>query len=134
LRHALFILCTAASLSFAVVAPAAENEADIESAMQSGEIRPLEELIRSAKSRQPGKITEIELGHEDGRYVVEIDVLDDAGVKHELTLDAKTAEILSSEIDDDVESEAASGNSNDEDETAEAQCDDEDEDDEEDEG
>ena len=81
-----------------------QKKADIESAMQSGEIRPLEELIQRAKSRQPGKITEIERGLEDGRHVVEIDVLDDSGVKPDPAPDAKTAEILSSESDDDDDS------------------------------
>ncbi len=134
--HLLVMLCAATTVGVTTVASAEENEqgsVDIESAMKSGEIVPLEEIIQRAKSQFPGKVTEIELGYSEGRYVYEVDVMDDNGVKRELKLDARTAELLSSEIDDDDENEAAATEGECKDEVAQADPDDEEEEDDEDE-
>ena len=68
---------------------------------QTGEILPQEQILERASSRQPGEVTEIELKKKDGRYAYEVDVVDDQGVKRELTFDAKTGEFLVSEKDDE---------------------------------
>lgn len=118
-QRSIILLCSAVAVGFTMFASAAENEqdnVDIEGAMKAGEILPLEEIIHRAKSEVPGRITEIELGHSDGRYLYEVDVMDDSGVKRELKLDAKSAELLSSEVDDDDEDEVAEADSGDEDE------------------
>jgi uncharacterized membrane protein YkoI len=129
LSHSLAMLCAAASIG-AVAAAAEEkdeqeNTVDIQGAIQSGEILPLEEILQRALSQFPGKVTEIELGSTDGRYRYEVDVTDDAGVKRELVLDAKTAELLSMEIDNDDEESASAGGGDEE-----AAADDDDDDDE----
>jgi hypothetical protein len=49
-------------------------------------------------------------------YVYEIDMVDEGGVKMEPKLDAKTAELLSIEIDEDDEDEVAEAESDEEDE------------------
>ena len=118
MNYKLAVLCAVASIGMTVVALAAENEQgriDIESAMKSGEILPLDEIIQRAKSQISGRVTEIELGYDQNRYVYEIDVMDESGVKTELKLDAKTAELLSSEIDDDDEDEIAEAGGDEED-------------------
>ena len=125
----LIMFCAAISVVTALAASAAEmeNAVDIENAIKSGDILPLEEVIGRATALYPGKVTEIELGSRDGRYMYEIDVVDEAGIKRELRLDAKTAELLSSEIDDDDADEVAAAQS--EDTGAAAQEDDDDDDD-----
>src|SRR6185312_12439335 len=98
----LFMFCAAISVVTALAASAAETEnvIDIDNAIKSGDILPLDEIVRRATAQYPGKITEIELGSSDGRYMYEIDIVDEGGIKRELRLDAKTAELLSSEVDD----------------------------------
>ena len=54
----------------------------------------------------------------------EIDVVDEAGVKRELKLDAKTAELLSSEIDNDDAEELAATDSEDQEAAANDEGDD----------
>jgi hypothetical protein len=122
----LVMLCAAISVWTALPATAGEmeNDIDIGNAMKSGEIMPLEEIIQRATSQYPGKITEIELGSSEGRYMYEIDVVDEGGVKRELKLDAKTAELLSSEVDEDDSSEVATAESPDENAAAQEEDDD----------
>ena len=125
----LVLLCAAVSVGTALAVSAAEveNAVDIGNAIKSGDILPLEQVIDRATAEYPGTITEIELGSSDGRYTYEIDVVDDAGVKRELQLDAKTAELLSSKLDNDDADELAKADSEDED--AAAQDDDDGDDD-----
>jgi uncharacterized membrane protein YkoI len=110
----MIMLCAAASIGGVMAAAAEEKEkdeqentADIGSAVTAGEIMSLQEIIKRATDRYPGKVTEIELGSSDGRYQYEVDVTDAGGVKRELILDAKTAELLSSEVDEDDEKSAS---------------------------
>ena len=102
----LIMLCAAVSMGTAVVGLAGGNSqgsADVESARKSGEILPQEEIIQRAKSQHPGRVTEIELEHKHGRYVYEVDVVDESSVKWELKFDAKTGDLISSEADEDDE-------------------------------
>jgi uncharacterized membrane protein YkoI len=57
------------------------------------------------KLQYPGKVAENELGHSEGRYMHEVDVMDDNGVNRECKLDAKTAWLLSSEVEEDDKDE-----------------------------
>ena len=111
------LFCAAISVGTALAVSAAEveeNAVDIGNAIKSGDILPLEQVIDRATAEYPGTITEIELGSSDGRYTYEIDVVDDAGVKRELQLDAKTAELLSAKLDNDDAEELAKADSEDE--------------------
>ena len=63
-------------------------------------ILPLEEILQRVKAQHPGRVTETELEHKDGRDVYEIDVVGDDGVKQELKYDAWTGEQLSAEVED----------------------------------
>ncbi|WP_016907355.1 PepSY domain-containing protein [Streptomyces xiaopingdaonensis] len=57
----------------------------------------------------PGDVTELELDHDDGRYVWEADVLGKGGGWHEVTLDADSGRLLEKhkERADDAEERAA---------------------------
>lgn len=67
---------------------------------QQGDILPLEQVIESAMAVKSGQILETELDEEDGRYVYELEILDDRGQVWELELDASTAELLELESED----------------------------------
>lgn len=59
------------------------------------------EAIAIALEAQPGTIAEIGLEHEDGRVVIEIEVVNQFEQEIEFQLDAETGEILSTHLDDD---------------------------------
>jgi len=67
---------------------------------QSGKIIPLEDLIKQVRRDYPGRIIEIELEDEDGRYVYELELVDENGVVWELEVDASTGQVLKYEQDD----------------------------------
>jgi hypothetical protein len=90
-------VCTSTVLAFAGDAA----KPDIEEALKSGEILPLDAIIKAMTERYPGRVTEIELGSKKGRYLYEIDVVNDRGLKIEFKLDAKSGKLLSSKLDDD---------------------------------
>ena len=102
----LIMLCAAASMGVALVGVAVGDDrgsVDVESARKSGEILPQDEIIQRAKAERPGKITEIELEHKRGRYIYQVDVVGESGTKSELKFDAKTGDLISSEVDEDDE-------------------------------
>ena len=55
---------------------------------ESGDIMPLEDLLRKIRADHPGRVIEIELEQEHDRYVYELEVVDDEGVVWELYFDA----------------------------------------------
>jgi uncharacterized membrane protein YkoI len=67
---------------------------------QSGRILPLETIVQRAKAVHPGKLLDIELERDDGRYVYELEMLDERGVVWELKYDAATGALLKQERED----------------------------------
>lgn len=61
---------------------------------------PLEEIIAKAKQEKGGRVVEAELDRDFGRYVYEVEIVDDAGVEWELKYDARTGKLLRTERDD----------------------------------
>lgn len=70
-------------------------------AVAAGEILPLGEILERRRSKLAGRILEVELEREDGRWVYEIEVLQADGRKCEVEIDAATARVLEVETDDD---------------------------------
>jgi uncharacterized membrane protein YkoI len=66
-------------------------------ALQAGEIRPLEEVLRAVRSILPGDVVGVELDRDDGRWIYEIKVLSPDGRRREVEIDARDLRIL--EID-----------------------------------
>jgi uncharacterized membrane protein YkoI len=66
---------------------------------ESGTILPLEDLMRTIQAQQPGRILELELEHEGGRYLYEIEILDKQGAVWEFKVDAATGEIIERELE-----------------------------------
>ena len=69
--------------------------------VKSGEIIPLEQLLQQVINSQKNKLhlLEAELERESGRYVYELELVDEQGVVRELLFDAKTGEALGEEND-----------------------------------
>jgi len=65
-----------------------------------GEILPLEQIINKARQQYTGRILEVELEREDGRYIYELELLDDKGTVWELEFDAKSGELIKKRKDD----------------------------------
>jgi len=67
---------------------------------QQGKILPLEQIITAAMAVKPGQILETELEEDDGRFVYELEILDEAGQVWELELDATTADLIELDNED----------------------------------
>jgi len=68
--------------------------------LDSGEILPLEVILKNVRQIIPGKVLEVELEKEDQQIVYEIEVLGDDGVITEIYINAKTGKKLFSKEDD----------------------------------
>jgi len=66
----------------------------------SGEILPLESILKKIRLTFPGKILEIELEKEHGQIAYEIEILGEDGVVREIYINAKTGKLLSVKEDD----------------------------------
>ena len=62
--------------------------------LESGEILPLEDILKNVRYKFPGKIIEVELEKINQRIVYEIEILSDYGVITELYINPKTGEVL----------------------------------------
>jgi len=61
----------------------------------SGEILPLEAILKNIRRTFPGKILEVELEKEDGKIAYEVEILGEDGVVREIYINAKTGKLLS---------------------------------------
>ena len=67
---------------------------------QAGEIVAAQPLVEDARHRRPGKLLEIELEREEGRYVYEIEMVDGRGRVWEYFYDAATGRFLREKLDE----------------------------------
>jgi len=67
--------------------------------LEQGEILSLNEIMKQANSRIPGKILEVELEEKGGSIVYEIEFLSEQGIIMEMTVDARTGKLISLEED-----------------------------------
>ena len=66
---------------------------------EAGEILPLEQVIEKAKKERPGRLLEAELKEKEGRFIYELELLDEKGVVWELKYDAKSGRLLKTKQD-----------------------------------
>lgn len=86
---------------FATQALRADDDSDRARLLkQQGTILPLEQIIAAAIAVKPGQILETELEEDDGRFVYELEILDETGEVWELELDATSAELIELENED----------------------------------
>ena len=61
---------------------------------QRGDILSLDRILQEARGQHPGRVLESELEQKDGRYVYEVELVDDQGRVREMKFDARTGEVL----------------------------------------
>jgi len=93
------------SVLMAVVQTAAQadDDDDHEQARRlkdSGQILPLEQIIKAAQAEHRGRVIEVELKTKNGRYVYEVELLDQHGEVWELYFDAASGELIKRKRDD----------------------------------
>lgn len=75
------------------LAHAGEQER-VRQAVAEGRLQPLSDIMSTVRQRYPGRVTDVELEHEDGRYVYEIDVLGANRQEVEIRVDGASGAIL----------------------------------------
>lgn len=63
-------------------------------------VLPLQRFIDDAQERFPGRLLEVELEWDDGRYVYELEIVTRSGIVLELEYDAVTGKLLDVDEDD----------------------------------
>lgn len=66
----------------------------------AGTILPLEQVIEHARKHAQGRLIEAELKHRNGRYLYEVELLNERGELWEVLLDAATGELVKIELED----------------------------------
>jgi uncharacterized membrane protein YkoI len=67
---------------------------------ESGDILPLETILKKVRLMYPGKVLEIELEMEADQIVYEVEILGKDGVVREVYINAKNGTLLSNKWDD----------------------------------
>lgn len=67
-------------------------------ALAEGRIRPLSDILATLDGQLGGRVLDVELDEEDGRFVYEIKVVTPRGRRREIEVDAATGRIL--KVDD----------------------------------
>lgn len=97
------LLCALVGLGAAVTAARADDDHDARDhdrarrAREAGEILPLVTVLTNVEREFTGKVIEVELDRDDGRWVYEFELLTPAGSVLELTYDAATGRFLEGE-------------------------------------
>jgi len=90
------VFCAGLFLVTAMAAAAKDlDPAEVEAARKAGKILPEEDVVQRAQAKRAGKVSAVELERKYGRYVYEVHIVDDAGAKWEVKLDAKTGAVMS---------------------------------------
>lgn len=90
----------AASPEAPITAPETQlQHDDARRALQSGLVRPLEDILAEIRRNFPGEVIEIEFEQEDGRYIYEIEMIRPDGRVIEVTMDAKSMAVITVEDD-----------------------------------
>ncbi|WP_336490283.1 PepSY domain-containing protein [Methylobacterium nigriterrae] len=93
-RLSLLITVAAAILSVVPDLSHGSEQERAREALERGEIRPLDQVLRVARERVPGEVVKVELEREDGRWVYEIKILTESGKRREVEIDANSLEVL----------------------------------------
>lgn len=70
-------------------------------ALQAGEILPLSDILAAAEAARPGRVIELELERDDGRWIYELELVTREGRLYEMEIDAATATVLELEREED---------------------------------
>jgi len=68
--------------------------------VEQGEILPLQQILDLLGQQQVGRVLEVELEHEHGRYIYEIELLGEDGRVLEYEMDAASGEIINTKLEE----------------------------------
>jgi len=88
----LFVLLVASS--FTVLADDAEDHDRARQALEAGEILPLKSVLETVTADTPGRVLEVELDRQHGRWVYEIKLLRQGGSVVKLWVDASDGAVI----------------------------------------
>jgi uncharacterized membrane protein YkoI len=94
------VLLLSVALLGAVAADSDIDQDEARRLRQSGDILPLTEILDIGSTTQPGRVIEVELERERGRYIYEVELLDVDGQVWELEFDAASGVLLEKELGD----------------------------------
>ena len=102
MTHRRILLVALLCSGLAGVAPSrADDDADrARGALERGEIRPLEEVLRAARTAVPGDVVSVDLKRHDGRWLYKLRILDADGKRRTVKVEARTLKILDEDDDD----------------------------------
>lgn len=99
MKHTAFILF------FTLIAASALADRDDHDrarlALEAGEILPLVDILAAAEAARPGRVIEIELDRDDGRWVYDLELVSPEGFLYEMEIDAASGTILEVEREED---------------------------------
>lgn len=87
-----------------IAAPAVADRDDHDrarQALEAGEILPLSAILAAAEQVRPGRVIEIDLERDDGRWVYELELVSPQGRLYEMEIDAASGLVLEVELDGD---------------------------------
>lgn len=70
-------------------------------ALERGEIRPLDQVLAAARRAVPGDVVAVELKRKEKRWLYELKILTPAGKRREVKIDANTLAVIEDDDDDD---------------------------------
>jgi uncharacterized membrane protein YkoI len=92
LRSWWIVVITTSTFAVAAWADSVDQDA-LRRAVQSGEIRPLVDILTALRGKLPGQITGTEVERKHGRWIYEFRVADDKGRLFEVYVDARTGDV-----------------------------------------
>lgn len=100
-RWRVTLLATTTTLSlFFSVSLLADDHDKARKLVESGDILPLEIILEQLNKRAKGRVIDVELEHEKGHLVYEIELLDAQGIVREFIFNASDGRLLKEEIED----------------------------------
>ncbi|NMG43668.1 hypothetical protein GPA22_07975 [Aromatoleum toluvorans] len=88
------VLMALASLSICPVAASDDDHDRARAALERGEVLPLRTILDKVGRDYPGKVVEVELERERGRWIYEIRLLRDGGALVRLDVDARDGTVI----------------------------------------
>lgn len=70
-------------------------------ALERGEVRPLDQVLAAVRGVVPGDVVSVELKRKKERWYYKLKILTPAGKRAEVKIDAKTLDIFDRDEDDD---------------------------------
>ena len=92
MKHLLYIVLLTFSFIGSFNTRADDDYIRAKDLVESGEILPLEKILQNVFEGRQWRLLEAELDQEHGRYIYELEILDDKGKVRKLEYDAKSGQ------------------------------------------